>query len=106
MLQAHGLGICTLTKGGTRSLRDIDLFRTNRDSFASTLTSLDSTFSRKWEPHAALPADRLAALMKFHSASIFTWVSLEPVVVTTSIVAPQTLDSLFFSAVVTEIGCA
>jgi DNA repair photolyase len=59
VLQAHGLGICTLTKGGTRSLRDIDLFRTNRDSFASTLTSLDSTFSRKWELHAALPADRL-----------------------------------------------
>lgn len=26
-LQNHGLGICTLTKGGTRALRDLDIFR-------------------------------------------------------------------------------
>lgn len=77
-LQHHGLGVCTLTKGGTRSLRDLDLFRPDRDAFASTLTSLDERFSRKWEPGAALPADRLAALKAFHDAGIFTWVSLEP----------------------------
>jgi len=40
-IQAHGMGICTLTKGGSRALRDIDLFRPGRDAFASTLTSLD-----------------------------------------------------------------
>lgn len=78
VLIEHGLGICTLTKGGTRALRDLDLFRPERDSFASTLTSLDDTFSRKWEPGAALPADRIAALRAFHNAGIFTWVSLEP----------------------------
>ena len=77
-LQEHGLGICTLTKGGTRSLRDLDLFRPKRDAFASTLTSLDEKFSKKWERNAALPADRIAALRKFHEAGIFTWVSLEP----------------------------
>lgn len=78
VLQAHGLGICTLTKGGTRALRDIDLFRPDRDAFASTLTSLDDEFSRKWERDAALPADRIAALKAFHDRGIFTWVSLEP----------------------------
>ncbi len=31
ILQAHGLGICTLTKGGTQALRDLDLFRPDRD---------------------------------------------------------------------------
>jgi DNA repair photolyase len=62
MLQAHGLGICTLTKGGKRALRDLDLFRPARDAFASTLTSLDDAFSRKWERHAALPRDRLRTL--------------------------------------------
>ncbi|GAG36972.1 unnamed protein product, partial [marine sediment metagenome] len=45
---------------------------------ASTLTSLDPEFSRKWEPQAALPDDRLHALREFHAAGIFTWVSLEP----------------------------
>lgn len=78
MLIEHGLGICTLTKGGTRALADIDLFRTDRDAFASTMTSLDDRFSSKWERNAALPGDRIAALKAFHGKGIFTWVSLEP----------------------------
>jgi len=86
-LQEHGLGICTLTKGGTRALRDLDLFRPDRDAFACTLTSLDDAFSRKWEPHAALPVDRIEALRAFHNAGIFTWVSLEPTLDTDSSVA-------------------
>lgn len=78
ILRDHGLGFCTLTKGGTRALRDIDLFRPDRDAFASTMTSLDQAFSRKWERNAAEPDDRMAALRAFHDAGIFTWVSLEP----------------------------
>lgn len=78
VLRDHGLGFCTLTKGGTRALRDLDLFRRDRDAFASTLTSLDPHFSYKWERRAAPPADRLIALRQFHKARIFTWVSLEP----------------------------
>jgi DNA repair photolyase len=79
-LQAHGLGICTLTKGGARALRDLDLFRPMRDAFASTLTSLDDQFSKKWERNAALPQDRIDTLRRFHDAGIFTWVSLEPTI--------------------------
>jgi DNA repair photolyase len=78
VLIEHGLAFCTLTKGGTRALRDLDLFRPERDAFASTLTSLDDAFSRKWEASAALPGDRITTLQKFHEAGIFTWVSLEP----------------------------
>jgi hypothetical protein len=74
----HGLGFCTLTKGGARALRDLDLFRPDRDAFATTLTSFDAAFSLKWERHAALPAERIATLERFHRAGIFTWVSLEP----------------------------
>jgi DNA repair photolyase len=77
-LQEHGMAVCTLTKGGTRSLRDLDLFRPSRDAFASTLTSLDDAFSLKWERGAALPGDRITALKKFHRRNIYTWVSLEP----------------------------
>jgi DNA repair photolyase len=80
ILIAHGLGFCTLTKGGTRALRDLDLFRPDRDAFASTLTSLDDRFSLKWERAAALPGDRIEALRRFHAAAIFTWVSLEPTI--------------------------
>lgn len=78
ILESHGLAFCTLTKGGTKALGDIDKFRPERDAFAATLTSLDERFSRKWERNAADPADRIAALRKFHEAGIFTWISLEP----------------------------
>ena len=75
----YGLNVCTLTKGGSRALRDLDLF-TPRDAFASTLTLLDAAQSLEWEPGAALPDDRLATLQAFHERGIPTWVSLEPVI--------------------------
>lgn len=78
VLQMYGLGICTLTKGGLRTLRDSDLFRADKDAFACTLTSLDAEFSKKWERGAALPDERMSALRTFHERGIFTWVSLEP----------------------------
>jgi len=78
VLQSFGFGVCTLTKGGTRALRDLGLFRPSQDSFASTLTTLDDAFSLKWERAAALPKDRITALKAFHDAGIFIWVSLEP----------------------------
>jgi DNA repair photolyase len=86
-LKAHGLAFCTLTKGGSRALPFLDLFRPERDAFASTLTSLDDAFSRKWERGAALPGDRIATLQAFHAAGIFTWVSLEPTLDTASSLA-------------------
>lgn len=86
-LQAHGMAVCTLTKGGRRALPFIDLFRPDRDAFASTLTSLDDAFSRKWERGAALPGDRIETLRTFHEAGIFTWVSLEPTLDTASSLA-------------------
>jgi DNA repair photolyase len=79
VLKFYDLSFCTLTKGGSRALRDIDLFRPERDAFASTLTTLDEAESLRWEKNAAVPADRIATLESFHRAGIFTWVSLEPV---------------------------
>lgn len=84
VLKAHGLGFCILTKGGSRALEYLPLFRPDRDAFASTLTSLDDSFSKLWEPGAALPGDRVDTLKKFHAAGIYTWVSLEPTLDTDS----------------------
>lgn len=74
----YDIAFCTLTKGGKRALRDIDLFRPHMDAFATTLTSLDEAFSARWERAAASPADRIDALRAFARRGIFTWVSLEP----------------------------
>jgi DNA repair photolyase len=78
VLAEHGLGFCTLSKGGTRASRDIDLFRPHRDAYAASLTALDDDFSLRWERNAPLPSERIATLRAFHERGIFTWVSLEP----------------------------
>jgi DNA repair photolyase len=78
LTRQYGHTFTVLTKGGTRAMRDADLFRPGLDHFASTLTSLDEAFAAKWERGAALPADRIATLKTFHERGIFTWVSLEP----------------------------
>lgn len=78
LVQQHGMGICTLTKGGLRSIVDIDIFRPSRDAYAATLTGISDEFSAKFEPKAAPIGERMFALRKFHDRGIFTWVSLEP----------------------------
>lgn len=78
ILHAAGHLVHILTKGGSRALRDIDILGPG-DAFATTLTLLDEADSLKWEPGAALPADRIATIREFHAAGIPTWVSLEPV---------------------------
>ena len=47
ILIEHGLAFCVLTKAGTRAWRDHDLYRPDRDAFASTLTSLDERLFKK-----------------------------------------------------------
>jgi DNA repair photolyase len=72
----HGLAWCTLSKGGIRALRDLDLFRPDRDAYAATLTTLDNSLSVKFEKQAPLPAERIVAFRAFHETGIFTCVSL------------------------------
>ena len=79
ILHRHGLKVEILTKGGTRAARDFDLLGSG-DAFASTLTFLDCDMSREWEPNAADPDDRIAAIREAHARGIPTWVSLEPVI--------------------------
>ncbi len=79
ILHEHGLNVIILTKGGLRSTRDFDLL-TPRDAYATTLTCLHEPDSLYWEPHAALPRERITALKGAHNLGIETWVSLEPII--------------------------
>lgn len=78
ILRENNIPFQILTKGGLRAERDFDLYGPN-DAFATTLTLLDIAESRKWEPLAAEPAERLLAIQEAHTRGIQTWVSLEPV---------------------------
>ena len=61
------------------AVKDFDLY-TPKDKFGVTLTFDNDVDSKKWEPGAALPKDRIAALKEAHSRGIHTWVSMEPVI--------------------------
>ena len=79
ILKAYGFTFATLSKGGSRALPYLELYRPGLDAYAATLTLLDPAASLRWEPGAALPDDRLRTLRAFHDAGVTTWVSLEPV---------------------------
>jgi DNA repair photolyase len=76
----NGNAIKVLTKGGMRAFRDFDLMKAGNVDFGATLTFMDETSSKEWEPGAALPSDRILALKTAHDIGIKTWVSLEPVI--------------------------
>ena len=69
-----------LSKAGTKAVRDFDLYFEGC-RFGQSLTLDNDADSHKWEPGAALPADRIDALRQAHNRGIETWVVLEPVLV-------------------------
>lgn len=78
-LHSGGVNVAILTKGGKRSIRDFDLL-TASDKYGATLTFLSDADSQEWEPGAALPAERIAALKQAKAHGITTWASFEPVI--------------------------
>ena len=79
ILHKYKFNVAVLTKAGQPAMRDFDLL-TPQDAFATTLTCDNNADSLKWEPHAAVPIDRIANLREAHRFGIETWVSLEPVI--------------------------
>jgi len=78
ILREHKIPWQILTKHGPAAIADFDLYG-KHDAFATTLTFLDPNQSELFEPGAALPADRVLAILNAHRKGIETWVSLEPV---------------------------
>lgn len=74
-----GLFVRILTKGGRDAERDFNLLLPG-DAFGATLTFKDPEESQTWEPGAASPYERMAALREAHERGIRTWASLEPVI--------------------------
>lgn len=78
-LHDYDLSFTVLTKAGRLARRDFELYREG-DSFGATLTSLDESRSREWEPGAGSPEERIQNLyIARMEHGIPTWISLEPV---------------------------
>ena len=82
MLSAYHAPVAVLSKGGEKMLRDLDVFKTFEDRIAvgTTLTFLDETKSRAWEPYASSPQERLETLKILHENGIKTFASFEPTI--------------------------
>ena len=77
-----GNSVNILTKGGTRAVRDFDMLSTDEtNKVGSTLTFFNSELSLRWEPGAAAPVNRVDMLRQARERGIFTWASIEPVIV-------------------------
>ena len=95
ILHAHGVAVNLLTKGGLRCMRDFDILmdRPELSKLGATLTFRNWEDSKKWEPQATAPSDRLQALYEAKLRGIRTWASMEPVIDTR-----QTLELIRESA--------
>ena len=83
VLAEAGCSVAVLTKGGSRCLADLELFRRwpgGRIKVGASLTFADRARSAYYEPGAASSDDRLFALSELHRAGVKTWASIEPVI--------------------------
>jgi len=77
----HDVKTAILTKGGSRSLVDMDIIKKFKSiKIGATLTFENELDSDGKEPGAAMPSDRLSALEQFHNVGIKTFASMEPVI--------------------------
>ena len=82
ILLKYKVPVAILTKGGERSLKDIDIFKKFGDhiQIGTTLTFDNEKDSIKWEPGAAIPNERIEVLREFKRNGIRTFASFEPVI--------------------------
>lgn len=80
ILMKYNLHFSVLTKGGIRSVPDMQKYKDYPFvSYGVTLFTLDSKIQEKYEPSSAIISDRIEALSIAKSLGIRTWVSVEPV---------------------------
>lgn len=77
----HGRNVIILTKGGSRSERDLMLMAAYHKQvmYGVTLVFADDLDAAIREPNAAPTSERIEVLEHAHDLGIKTWVSLEPV---------------------------
>jgi len=78
LLKHYAFHFKILSKHPALALRDLHLYGPG-DVFGTSLTLLDREDSRRWEPGADEPGDRIQALKEAYARGKNTWVSMEPV---------------------------
>ena len=78
----HGIKVDILTKGdGALIEQDLPLMLASQTHLGITLSFINDASRREWEPMASTVQSRLNILRKAHDMGIYTWVSMEPVII-------------------------
>lgn len=78
----YGVKIDILTKGDASLIaEDLPLMKRAGVHLGITLSFSNDISRRRWEPNASTVQDRLLILKQAHEMGVFTWVSMEPVIV-------------------------
>lgn len=70
-----------LTKGGLKATNDFELLQRNNWKFGQTIVFWDDFVRQEYEPKASSIESRYAALKLASSIDLYTWVSLEPIII-------------------------
>ena len=78
----HGVKVDILTKGDASLIeQDLDLMAESDTHLGITLSFSKDSSRTEWEPMASTVQSRLRILRKAHEKGIYTWVSMEPVII-------------------------
>jgi DNA repair photolyase len=83
----YGNAVNILTKGGMRArecfstLTSTPFMKPLQNKLGATLTFVTPSLSAKYEPFATLPDSRIEMLKTAHDMGIYTWASIEPVLI-------------------------
>lgn len=83
ILLKNKIPVSILTKGGSRCLQDIEIFKRFGENIqvgATLVLTLNFLNEKKYEPNAPDCGERIRTLIKLKENNIKTWVSLEPVI--------------------------
>lgn len=78
----YGIKVDILTKGDSALIeQDLPLMLKSQTHLGITLSFINDASRREWEPMASTVQSRLNILRKAHDMGIYTWVSMEPVII-------------------------
>lgn len=80
--RSYGVKVDILSKGDTSLIEeDLPLMKAADTHLGITLSFINDASRQEWEPQASTVQERLAILKKAHDMGVYTWVSMEPVII-------------------------
>ena len=81
LCERYNLKAQVLTKNPERALKHLEIIKRNGWKIGSTIIFSHDATREEWEPGAPTIKSRCEAINAFHDAGVYTWISVEPVII-------------------------